>query len=303
MEDRNSLFQKMVKIYCLFLLVLIAFSCESKKKGKKKASSGYVPSWLRTPAPKPTPSSQSGVSYKVKVKQGFRLTDINSTEMFYEVFKLPRLPQHRNQGRPHAHGSSGGCHPILSAHCSPRPTYVRLPDPPFGKSYFPKGVLIDQCSGFCFYEGLTCLGVAFRNVTKDIFEITWSDRNYGMSGRIAASAGLEMTSVPKQIVLKEPTQCQCGCAKTANDCTDAQQFDSSDCSCKCKPPKKPVRCADNWTFDSNTCKCVCAVGHRFCGQRRKWDREECKCKCRTEIRCNYPYKRDEASCQCVNAFG
>lgn len=62
-----------------------------------------------------------------------------------------------------------------------------------------------------------------------------------------ASAGLEMTSVPKQIVLKEPTQCQCGCAKTANDCTDAQQFDSSDCSCKCKPPKKPVRCADNWT--------------------------------------------------------
>ena len=62
-----------------------------------------------------------------------------------------------------------------------------------------------------------------------------------------ASAGLEMTSIPKQIVLKEPTQCQCGCAKTANDCTDAQQFDSIDCSCKCKPPKKPVRCADNWT--------------------------------------------------------
>ena len=64
---------------------------------------------------------------------------------------------------------------------------MRLPDPPFGKSYFPKGVLIDQCSGFCFYEGLTCLGVAFRNVTKDIFEITWSDRNYGMSGSIAGN--------------------------------------------------------------------------------------------------------------------
>ena len=64
-KDKNSLFQKMVKISCLFLLVLIAFSCESKKKEKKKASSGYVPSWLRTPAPKPTPSSQSGVSYKV----------------------------------------------------------------------------------------------------------------------------------------------------------------------------------------------------------------------------------------------
>ena len=64
-KDKNSLFKKMVKISCLFLLVLIAFSCESKKKGKKKASSGYVPSWLRTPAPKPTPSSQSGVSYKV----------------------------------------------------------------------------------------------------------------------------------------------------------------------------------------------------------------------------------------------
>ena len=57
-------------------------------------------------------------------------------------------------------------------------------------------------------------------------------------------------------------------------------------------------------FDSNTCKCVCAVGHRFCGQRRKWDPQECKCKCRTEIKCNYPYKRDETSCQCVNyAFG
>ena len=60
-KDKSSLFQKMVKISCLFLLVLIAFSCESKKK----ASSGYVPSWLRNPAPKPTPSSQSGVSYKV----------------------------------------------------------------------------------------------------------------------------------------------------------------------------------------------------------------------------------------------
>lgn len=33
------------------------------------------------------------------MKQGFRLTDINSTEMFYEVFKLPRLPQHRNLGK------------------------------------------------------------------------------------------------------------------------------------------------------------------------------------------------------------
>lgn len=64
-KDKSSLFQKMVKISCLFLLVLIALSCESKKKGKKKASSGHVPSWLRTPAPKPTPSSPSGVSYKV----------------------------------------------------------------------------------------------------------------------------------------------------------------------------------------------------------------------------------------------
>ena len=64
-KDKSSLFQKMVKISCLFLLVLIALSCESKKKGKKKASSGHVPSWLRTPAPKPTPSSASGVSYKV----------------------------------------------------------------------------------------------------------------------------------------------------------------------------------------------------------------------------------------------
>lgn len=64
-ED-SSLFQKMVKISCLFLLVLIAFSCESKKKAKKKKpSSGHVPSWLRTPAPKPTPAGQSGPSYKV----------------------------------------------------------------------------------------------------------------------------------------------------------------------------------------------------------------------------------------------
>lgn len=78
--------------------------------------------------------------------------------------------------------SIGGCHPTLSAHCSPRPTYVRLPDPPFGKSYFPKGVLINQCSGFCYYEGLTCLGAAFRNVTKDIHEIY-----YGMSGSIAGN--------------------------------------------------------------------------------------------------------------------
>ena len=53
----------MVKISCLFLLVLIAFSCESKKKGKKKSSSGYVPPWLRTPPPKPTPTT--GLSYKV----------------------------------------------------------------------------------------------------------------------------------------------------------------------------------------------------------------------------------------------
>ena len=61
-----------------------------------------------------------------------------------------------------------------------------------------------------------------------------------------ASAGSE-TFIPKQIVLEEPTQCQCGCAKTANDCTGAQQFDSDDCSCKCKSPKKPVQCEDNWT--------------------------------------------------------
>ena len=56
-----------------------------------------------------------------------------------------------------------------------------------------------------------------------------------------------MTSVPKQIVLVEPTDCQCGCAKTANDCTGAQQFDSSDCSCKCKQTGGAVRCADHLT--------------------------------------------------------
>ena len=83
--------------------------------------------------------------------------------------------------------SIGGCHPILGAYCAPRPTFVRLPDPPFGKSYFPRGVLINQCSGFCYYERLTCLGVAFRNVSKDIYEISWSDRNYGMSSSIAGN--------------------------------------------------------------------------------------------------------------------
>lgn len=56
-------------------------------------------------------------------------------------------------------------------------------------------------------------------------------------------------------------------------------------------------------FDINTCKCVCAVVHKFCGQRKKYDPQECKCKCRAEFKCNYPYIRDEATCQCVNAFG
>lgn len=61
------------------------------------------------------------------------------------------------------------------------------------------------------------------------------------------------------IEIEEHTECQCGCAKTAESCRFDQQFEEAQCACICLDQEAKAECysRSGWFWDEDSCQCMC----------------------------------------------
>ena len=79
--------------------------------------------------------------------------------------------------------STAFCGTYLEGACAPRPTFVPYPDPPFGSYHYPSGLLLNLCSGFCFFPAVHCKPVGIERTSSEVYKLSLGGFSGSMSGK------------------------------------------------------------------------------------------------------------------------
>lgn len=212
---------------------------------------------------------------------------INTTDQFYEAFKLPRLKQHRHEG-----GGSGSDHSTaMQEHskwvCRFRPTLVHLPAPAYGNGFiFPSCATVNRCSGCCGVSNVECKPLAVVKVQVDYYHFQ-PDGSY--------------TETSTQV--DEHLGCDCQCSQTADSCLKTQYFNTGLCQCECTTQNQeyaldcPLK--GNFQYDPKTCSCVCKTIRHCDDPNFQWSDKDCTCVCKKKTCPSRQYLNTE-TCKCVS---
>ena len=78
------------------------------------------------------------------------------------------------------------------------------------------------------------------------------------------------------IEIEEHTECKCACALSPRDCTERQQFVSSECACKCTNTNERRECYESGkVWNPSSCACTCPA-HK-CSLGAHLDELTCMC--------------------------
>ena len=153
--------------------------------------------------------------------------------------------------------------------CEPREKVISVAWPNFTSvdQVSPSHVTVLRCSGGCHTDHRSCVASRTKNRKVAV-----------MLGKCNKVNGGRCEKVCTTLEVEDETECECGCRRKMDECTEYQEWKSETCECECKNRKAKRECLES-------------------GHNKVWDTSKCACVCSYEIKCPHG-KLDNATCQC-----
>ncbi|KAL1509082.1 hypothetical protein ABEB36_003879 [Hypothenemus hampei] len=134
--------------------------------------------------------------------------------------------------------------------------------------YVPECTRVERCGGCCSHVLLACQPIETETVTFTIMKTEYTgNRRLKYIGK-------------EPVFVERHRKCKCGCKIKAEDCTEYQEYNESECRCVCKNIDEEKKCYSN-------------------GYKKLWNPDQCACQCREVVPCSTGFQFDYNECRCI----